>query len=48
MKPLLLAWGAGAMVTAVVVCGVTFLVLRRAIDHHRAKRRALQQPDADC
>lgn len=39
LRSVLLAWGAGATVLALVAGGVTFLVLRQLIRLHRGRRR---------
>jgi uncharacterized protein (DUF2062 family) len=40
LRSVLLAWGAGAMVLALIAGGVTFVVLRQMIRFHRRRRGA--------
>ena len=40
LRSVLLAWGAGAMVLALIAGGVTFVVLRQMIRFHRSRRGA--------
>lgn len=40
LRSVLLAWGAGAMVLALIAGGVTFVVLRQMIRFHRHRRGA--------